>query len=394
MTYDTHHAHLPARTSSLAGYLLAALSVAAACSASNGGDNATTIERSPASTTSTGTAQSTSTSTGATSTTGSPILDAGIVDLTSTTTAGDAEEPNCGEQHFMQEASPAEVLLVLDRSASMQDPPSDDVDISKWELTVPAVNQVVLETNAQVHWGLKTFPESQDTEACSPETISDVIHIPIAENNAQVVVDAILMTTDEGDGTPTGDAIHAAVAYLDTLTTTNPKFILLATDGEPSCSPSGEGQDDARPYAVDAISTALSAGYPTFVVGVATTKDSATEALNSMAVAGGRPRDDEDLRYYLATTEAELVAALNAIVAGEIATCVFPLASKPPVVDNIAVKVNGVKVPQDTTKTEGWDYVDAELTAVEVFGSWCDEIKNNASNTAEIIFGCPGVEIK
>jgi hypothetical protein len=314
---------------------------------------------------------------------------------TSTTGTGGAyEEPNCGEERWYQEVSPAEVLLVLDRSASMQDPPSDDDDVSKWELTVPAVNEVILGTNSDVHWGLKTFPESQDTDACSEETLSDVIHIPIAENNAQVVVDAINATTDEGDGTPTGDAINAAVAYLDTVATDNPKFILLATDGEPSCSPSGEGQDEARPYAVDAVSAALAAGYPTFVVGVATTKDSATEALNDMAVAGGRARTTGELSYYLATTGAELVDALNAIVAGEIASCVFPLSSVPPVVDNIGVKVNGTLVPQDTTKTEGWDYVDDSYTTVEVYGSWCEEIKTTAANTAEIIFGCPGVEIK
>jgi hypothetical protein len=113
-----------------------------------------------------------------------------------------------------------------------------------------------------------------------------------------------------------------------------------------------------------------------------------------MAVAGGRPRDDLTHRYYLATTEAELVSALNELVRGEIATCVFPLEAAPPVPQNIAVKVNGVKAPQDTTKTEGWDYTDATHLAVEVHGSWCDEIKDNAANTAEIIFGCPGVEIK
>lgn len=377
-------------------WLLSGLALAAVCgcAASNGdGNGGSVIQRSPGSG---GTGAVAPTTTGATltTTTGGDFIPDDMINASTTGTGGAVEEPNCGEEHFNQEATPAEVLLVLDRSASMQDPPSDDETLSKWELTVPAVNEVVLGTDTLVHWGLKTFPESQDTDACAPETISDVIHIPIAENNAQVVVDAINATTDEGDGTPTGDAINAAVAYLDTLTTQNPKFILLATDGEPSCSPSGEGQDDARPYAVDAVSAALTAGYPTFVVGVATTKDSATEALNDMAVAGGRPRTGGDLSYYLATTGAELVDALNSIVEGQIATCVFPLASVPPVIDNIGVKVNGVLVPQDTTKTNGWDYVDDTHTAVEVYGTWCEDIKTKAANQAEIIFGCPGVEIK
>jgi hypothetical protein len=307
------------------------------------------------------------------------------------------EENNCGLQYFDVERRPADVLLVLDRSASMQDAPDDAAAAtSKWDLTLPAIRQVILETDAGVAWGLKSFPVGEDTDSCSPETISDTIHVPIAPANAGVVVQAIDATTPEGDGTPTGDAIHSAVRYLSALQTPDRKFILLATDGEPSCSPAGEGGEDARPYAVAAVAESLAAGIPVFVVGVSTNKDTATQALNDMALAGGAARPDPNplaTRYYLANTQAELVASLQAIT-GEIATCVFPLSARPPVPDNIAVKVDGVLVPRDPARGNGWEYTSDALAEVEVHGSWCDQIKGAAASDVQVIYACEGVIIR
>jgi hypothetical protein len=227
-------------------------------------------------------------------------------------------------------------------------------------------------------------------------TINDQIHVPIATSNAETVVSAIGATTPDGDGTPTGDAIRAGVRYLTGLQTPTDKYILLATDGEPSCAGVGSGgQENARPYAVAAVQEAVAQGFPVFVVGVATTKDTATQALNDMANAGGVPRPALNplaTRYYLANTQDELVTAFRAI-AGEIASCVFPLSKPPPVPDNIAVKLDGAKLPQDPTRQNGWEYTDASLTAVEVHGPACDQIQS-AARGVEIIYACRGVVIE
>ena len=86
-------------------------------------------------------------------------------------------------------------------------------------------------------------------------SVTSNIDVQVAPNNAAAVTAAITATTPDGNGTPTGDAINAAVAYLKKLTDTNPKYILLATDGEPSCAaiPTSESTTDARPYAVTAV---------------------------------------------------------------------------------------------------------------------------------------------
>lgn len=311
--------------------------------------------------------------------------------------ASSVDADNCGLQYFDVQRRPADVLLVLDRSGSMREAPEGvGATATKWDLTVPALRQVILETDAAVSWGMKLFPEGEDNGSCSAATINDTIHVPIAATNAAAVVGGIELTTPDGDGTPTGDAIHAAVRYLSGLATPDRKFIVLATDGEPSCSPSGEGQEEARPYAVNAVTESVAAGIPVFVVGVATTKDTATEALNAMALAGGASRSDPNplaTRYYLANTQADLVEALRAIT-GEIASCVFPLTAPPPVPDNIAVKVDGTLLPRDATRLNGWEYTSDALTEVEVHGSWCDQIKGAAAADVQVIYACEGIIIR
>jgi hypothetical protein len=315
--------------------------------------------------------------------------------VTETTGTGGA---HCGLQSFDLTRKPAEILLLLDRSASMQEPPSvkPAVTTPKWDLIVPALEQVVRDTSATVQWGLKVFPEGEG-DACVAGSVTDRVDVPIAANNATAVLAAIERTTDEGNGTPTGDAVAAAAAYLRTLATNNRKYILLATDGEPSCAGTKEGQSSARPHALAAVGDAANAGIHTFVVGVATTKDSATDVLNDLAEAGLEPRTDPALRYYLGTTQADLSAAL-ALIAGQASSCVFPLTPPPPIKNDPAklgvyLDAGGTKIPYDGSALNGWAFVDAENSALEVHGAWCDAIKNASADQVQIVYGCPAIDV-
>jgi hypothetical protein len=301
-----------------------------------------------------------------------------------------AKDPTCGVQAFKRERKPTEMILVLDRSASMKDKPSGGT-LAKWDMVKPAVVGVIQATNTSLSWGLKLYPESKDTGSCDAKSIVPLIHVPVAPNNATTVVAAINATTPEGDGTPTGDAIKFATDHLKSLNNGNPKYILLATDGDPSC-PSG---DAAVTYAVTNIAAALTAGFPTFVIGVDTSKDSSVTRLNQMAMAGGRPRPvtaTSPAAFYLASTQADLTTALQTIT-GQVASCVFELTPPPPVPDNIAVDFNGQRAPHDATRMNGWEYTSADHTSLEVYGAFCEKIKTEAMNQVEIKYGCPNVPI-
>jgi hypothetical protein len=323
---------------------------------------------------------------------GSSPGQAGTGGLPPTGAAGMPVEHNCGLQTFDLVRKPADVLLVLDRSASMQDPPSGaTATTTKWDLVIPALTQVVTNSNTALSWGLKVFPEGEGSE-CVAGSVTNKIDVSVGPSNAAMVNAGIMATTPQGNGTPTGDAIKEAVTYLKSLPADHARYILLATDGEPSCP---KPTDTARTYAVQSITDAAQAGFHTFVVGVATTKASATTVLNMMAIAGLEPRNDLNpaaTRFYLASTKDELATQLG-VITGQIPNCLFTLASPPPVPENIAVKVSGTKAPHDPTHTDGWDYTDADDSAVAVYGSWCQMIQTSAANMVQIVYGCKDVII-
>jgi hypothetical protein len=304
----------------------------------------------------------------------------------------------CGRQTFDVNRKPVEIFLVMDRSASMEDDAAGNAATatspSKWSQVIPALSMTILQADPTISWGMKSFPE--DGSSCASGTVTNKIDVPIAAGNAAALNTAVLALNDMGNGTPTGAAIRVAVSYLQGLAATDDsrKYLLLATDGEPSCAGSaGALSSDstaARTDAVAAVTAAAAAGFHTFVVGVATTKATDSATLNMLAIAGLEPSSDTRpgaTRFYLASNQAQLVTTLEGIVNPVASNCIFPLTSVPPVPDNIAVKVNGTKAPQDTTHANGWDYTDAAYSGVQVYGSWCDMIKSNG-NMVEIIFGC------
>jgi Mg-chelatase subunit ChlD len=307
--------------------------------------------------------------------------------------SGEVANGVCSNQSFDLERKPAEILIVLDRSASMNDPPDGQPSgsPSKWSLVVPGVNEVVTTTASAVSWGLKVFPEGEGSE-CIAGSVTSAIPVAIAPNNAAAVTAAVTATTAAGNGTPTGDAIKAAVTYLQTLTDPNPKFILLATDGEPSCAGTTKDSTTARTYAVQAVADAVTAGFKVFVVGVATTKTTATQALNDMAAAGQEATGGSNPlanKFYLASTQDQLVTALQTIT-GQVASCTFDLTAVPPDPSNIAVHVGSTKAPRDTSKMNGWDYTGTDLKQIQIYGTWCDQIKASNASTVNFVFGCPG----
>jgi hypothetical protein len=309
---------------------------------------------------------------------------------------GSAGEPDvangtCAQQNFILSSKPADVLLVLDRSKSMIEHTVPPAGATRWDAVVPALTSVIADTDASVSWGLKLFPEGEGSE-CAASSVTAAIPVEIAAGNAANVSAAIMAAMALGNGTPTGEAIKSAAAYLQSRAVSN-QFMVLATDGDPSC-PSG---DAAEELAVSAISAALAAGFPTYVIGVLDpgADKSKFPILNEMAAAGGTARSDNPVadKFYQAYSQAELVNALRAVT-GDVVSCVFEFDGRPPAPDNIAVKINGERVDQDKTRSEGWDYTSDANLGLELFGSACQRIKDTTDNQLDIIFGCEGQPIK
>ena len=282
----------------------------------------------------------------------------------------------CGSSKHTLAKIPAEMVLVLDRSTSMNEQTSPGV--SKWTDASAAVDAVVSTSPGSVSWGLKLFPSGDVLCQVSPD-----IEVPLGPATAPAIAAAIAARPPGtiSTGTPTTDAIRRVTEYLTTLASPTRKYIVLATDGLTTCP---NGGVDLVDQTVAAIAGAAAAGLETFVIGFAT-KDTESSALDRMADAGGRPRATAP-RFYPAANRAELEAAFRAIT-GLLTTCTFPLATRPMDPNFVTVLVEGMFVPRDLTHTQGWDYASGG-SAVEVHGPICDSLKAGASLKVEVFHGC------
>jgi hypothetical protein len=302
---------------------------------------------------------------------------------------GDA---NCGSQTANTTREPPDVLLVLDRSSSMfytisQDCFCSDADAAaagttsfqlcadttncqtRWSAVKPAVTDTV--ANAKdVNWGLKFFP----TAGVAQCSVSNTMEVEIGPNNADTIKGQVDNAT-VSLSTPTTAALKAATTYLKSLTDNRPRFILLATDGEPNCANGQINRTDV-PGAANAAKAAYDAGFPVFVVGIGPNLGN----LSQLASAGGT-KD-----YYPVSSPQDLVNAF-ADISKVVASCTFTLSSTPPDINNIGVYLDKNLVEKDPTN--GWSLGGGNKTVI-LNGDSCDKVTSGKATEVQLLFGCPG----
>jgi hypothetical protein len=307
----------------------------------------------------------------------------------------------CGSREMPSSKLPPDILIVLDASGSMDEDAMNMSctggcgTMSKWGLMTPAINTVVSQTETDVNWGLKFFADMGTTCGVAANTVA----VNVAPMNATAVATAITGRTSTNGGvangsrTPTRAGENAAVTYLTGLADTNPKFIVLATDGSPNCPASGNTNNDDTAGAVAAVTAAKTAGIPTFVVGISA--GGAPEmALNMMAVEGGYPQVGQATQYYPVSSTTEFAAVLRTLV-GMATTCTFSV-PPPPTNDgstsrgDIAVRGTTGGAPADIMQdaNNGWTYTDANMTSIVLHGTACDQVTAGTTSAITIVFHC------
>ena len=295
----------------------------------------------------------------------------------------------CAQQQVPISALPPDILIVQDRSGSMSDNSNDKTctggcgTASKWYQVTTAIETVVKATSASVNWGLFYF--NNGATECGVNTTPAV---PVSSTSANQIVASLGANTPSG-ATPTTATIQNAVTYMKTLTDANPKYLLLATDGEPNCL-GGNSKNTDDTGAINAIANAKTAGFPTFVVGIGNVSTSTT-TLNSMAVAGGYPQTGAATQYYAVVDTASLETALTQIV-GMVASCTISLANTPSGQWTIAIfaKENGTAVQIQSSTTNGWTYTDSTKSSITLVGTACDDLKNGTYTNLQFVYTCEG----
>lgn len=295
-----------------------------------------------------------------------------------------SEEVNCGISEVETKKLPADLLLVLDRSNSTKIEMGGTQECSagsatctsRWKAITDAVAAVLPATQDSVSWGLKFFGSSAN--GCD---VSDGIEVAPGETDAASKIASAISSNKTFSGTPTTLAMEKAGKYMSGLVDPNPKYILLATDGQPYCGGTRKDQPDDD-NAINSIkNNAFDKGVKVFVVGIAI-DDATVATLNRMADAGGTGS------YFPVDSPDALKDALQKI-SGIVASCTFGvkvrLDAGRPDPQNIAVFLDGERLPNDDA--DGWVLTNND-TEVELKGKYCTAIKSGAGTKVQVLVGC------
>jgi hypothetical protein len=331
-------------------------------------------------------------------------------------------DAGCATQNTPTTRAPISLLLVVDRSGSMNECAdgrmSGCTGGTKWNVTQTALVRLLrsLEDDARV--GLMFFPAMSNPSSADGYRMPAVgVEESLRTTRAGLI--SRIMGASANGNTPLGCAMPQAVDYMRNQMTSFSKNILLITDGSPTdeCS----GSPPCNPLDPNFITCVLNSSMAsqgvivgavarggrsmppvrTFALG---TPDAAPAFMSQVAVNGLTQRTagcgPNDCHYTLgtATFERDLNMALDS-VRGRAQTCEFMLQVDPMRADPNLINVYytpmsggmGRFIPRDTSRRNGWDYAPGGRSII-FYGPICEEVLMGSSGSSvQIIYGCPTI---
>ncbi len=335
----------------------------------------------------------------------------------------DASE-SCGASPFGAEPVKVNMLVLLDRSGSMT---GMFAGTDRWSATKTSLGTALSAVQQDISFGLQLFPAVGDK--CDMPGASDPLTVPLAAGSETVpAITAALEAAAPGGGTPTGAALARALSYFEGTVLEGERYVLLVTDGGPGCNSAlscgaascmvhMEGRCEVAPVAaccssnccdpakggmgaqlnclddtatLGQIQALRTAGISTFVVGIPGSETFASN-LNAFAVAGGVPNAGAT-SYFAVDAPAALTTVLSAITKSLVTSCRLQLASVPPALNQLNVKVEGEIIPRGGA--DGWDLDESTSPpTVVIQGASCTRIESMGVKSVEVVYGCPTVVI-
>jgi hypothetical protein len=336
----------------------------------------------------------------------------------------------CGLTSVEATFSAANVLLVIDKSSSMDDQP-EGFELKKWDALKAALEPALDAVADEMSLGLILYPFGEQAEI-PLQCFEGCCELPAGPAAVRVAIEpgrrgagdvmAALEATQPGGGTPTAAALDAALEYFTTgagKDLQGDRFVLLATDGGPNCGagattctadrctpnldrqcPAAEGNccegegayclDDAA--VVEKIRALAEASVPTFVVGIPGT-ESYADYLDAFAVAGGVPNPSAPPAYYAVSAEggvSELTQTFVDITTHLVRSCEVDLGPSPPEKKLVNVAVDCSVVPFDDGA--GWDISSDAPTTLVLAGEHCERVEREGARRIDVVYGCPTVK--
>ena len=318
------------------------------------------------------------------------------------------------------EWNPPNVMLLLDKSGSTRvyswdaDGNPNTPDVTRWFSLRSVVESIIDNLENSANLGLVLFPsKSAITEysanACLVEEFPEV---PAAPQNGAAILAAMppaMATSDQlQGGTPTRLAMLTAIDHISSLDESQPRFLILITDGTADCSP--DAQTDVQLFEVyddglvQVVSDAAINGIPTFVIGIDINDEfsgiqqdgfpdnvNTYDKLNTLAIAGGVPKDDPKKKFYEPQDQLQLQDALQTIAGQMLPPCVIELEPAPVYPDSVDIEINGMPFDQiqesDCDSENGWAFVNDTSTRIQL----CDELCTDflSGGTLNVLYRLP-----
>jgi hypothetical protein len=301
----------------------------------------------------------------------------------------DADTDVCDAANFAIELVPGRLMILQDFSSSM-------ANSDKWNDARDALLTVLADPAfASIEFGFDLFP---DSEFC----VVDTLQLPCGPGTVTEILEALpaLEPAPSDSGTPLYCALENfldpayAAGLLDTGDTT---YILLVSDGEPSCSTHEcEGAyTEVTPEMVGEVSADLAAvGVLTYVIGFGYLGDPLF--LEAIADNGGTGADVIDVDDY-----AAFETALGTVV-GSVVSCTYDIGEPDPSADpddvNFYFETDSGEtvVPYDAecAAGSGWMWANEEHTQITFCEAACDELRSGEVDSVTVEWGCPTVVIE
>jgi hypothetical protein len=335
----------------------------------------------------------------------------------------------------------ANLLLVVDRSASMADEPSG-YPMNKWDMFKAALGQLLPDMQGAFWFGLELFPTTatpgnpipvqdctfpQDRCCEMPGDLELNVQMGPGADTVPLIISTLDATLTVG-GAPTAVALQRAYAYFTQgrgALLEGDQYVLLATDGAPSCNPalsctvdsctlnidntlgcpSPEVDPNAfsccgqRPQAclddqqtMSAIAQLASIGVATIVVGIPGV-EIYRETLESMALQSSFQRATAEPPYYLVWADGS-VSGLGDLAIELVPDCrvdVSGLVQRP---NEVNVAIDCVLVPrgQPGGDADRWYFENPDDPRVIIIaGQICDRIRTQSVGRIDLVLECPTV---
>jgi hypothetical protein len=283
-------------------------------------------------------------------------------------------EARCSEftQNVRMDALVPQVIIALDRSFSMF---QHKAGKSWWVWVKQALLDYMRNNDGAVEFGYEEFPGRQN---CDPSTgccASRVLVQPYLNSHGQIEHEwrcdspGCYETTLES---PSGDALGRIRSFYDVQRDpAMDRFVLLITDGEPTCS---ANMDECNEVGRQAGRMFTLGGIKTMVLGLGE-ETKASHCLEDAAVMG-QTRQPGAMDFPWVGDPAQLGEQLEKVMAPvEERTCRFILREEVKDRDKLVVMANFRPLQRDPMRKEGWEFDPGGGPEIQIFGSVCKKLK-------------------